>query len=93
MIYEWDERKNQKNYRKHGVWFEEAQTIWQDPFALEFYDVVHSADEERFIRIGYSAAQKILVVVFCERHSGKSIRIISARKATSLEKGFYEKRV
>jgi uncharacterized DUF497 family protein len=83
--FEWDETKNTLNFEKHAVWFEEAQTVWVDPHAAEFFDPDHSAAEDRFIRVGYSGKERILLVVFCERHSGTTIRIISARKATPKE--------
>ena len=91
MIYGWDEVKNHKNYRKHGVWFEEAQTIWADGRSTEFFDPESSDDEDRFIRIGHSKQLNILLVVFCERRDGRMIRIISARKATAKEREQYEK--
>ena len=81
------------NYRKHGLWFEEAQTIWADSHSVEFFDLEHSDNEDRFLRIGYSTRARLLIVAFCERKSGKSIRIISARKATSKEVTQYEERV
>jgi uncharacterized DUF497 family protein len=93
MRFEWDEHKNSLNYRKHGVWFEEAQTIWADGYSIEFFDPDHSNDEDRFIRIGYSGNIRLLVVAFCERQSGKSVRIISARKATNKEGKQYEERI
>lgn len=88
--FEWDDDKNQSNFRKHGLWFEEAKTLWADPTALEFYDPEHSADEDRFIRIGHSSASQVLMVVFCERDRGSIVRIISARPATAKEKKQYE---
>ena len=91
MRFEWDENKNGSNYRKHGVWFEEAQTIWVDSESAEFIDPEHSSNEDRFIRIGHSTIGRILLVVFCERAEGPTIRIISARKATTQEVKDYEK--
>jgi uncharacterized protein len=88
--FEWDEDKNLANFKKHGVWFEEAQTIWTDRSSQEFFDPEHSDDEERFIRIGRSSSPNLLLVVFCEREGGTIIRIISARKATSKERKEYE---
>jgi hypothetical protein len=90
VTFERHEEKNSANCRKHGVWFEEAQTVWADPGAVEFHDPEHSAGEERFIRIGYSSASRILLVVFCEREQGRVIRIIGARKATPRERKQYE---
>jgi len=89
MRFEWDETKNRANYRKHRVWFEEAQTTWQDQHADEFFDPSHSHDEERFIRVGYSLLNRILLVVFCE-YDAEAVRIISARKATPKERKEYE---
>ena len=92
MDYQWDEEKNQANYEKHAVWFEEAQTVWGDPYALEFFDPEHSIKEDRFLKIGTSTRQRTLFIVFCER-DGDKIRIISARKCTKKEREFYEKRI
>ncbi len=91
MSFGWDEEKNQRNHAKHGVWFEEAQTIWADPLSLEFFDPEHSDDEERYIRVGHSTLSRLLLVVFCERDEGLAVRIISARKATRSERDEYEK--
>ena len=89
--FEWDERKSRSNARKHGVWFEEAQTVWADENSVEFFDPEHSATEDRFIRIGHSTRAHLLLVVFCERQEDRVIRIISARKATKKEERQYEK--
>lgn len=93
MIFEWDEEKNHSNYMKHWVRFEEAHEIWLDEYALEFYDSDNSITEDRFVRIGSTKVRGLLTVIFCERESGKVLRIISARKATKREKGVYESRV
>ena len=90
MNFEWDEAKNAANFDKHGIWFEEAQTVWADPHAMEFLDPDHSATEDRFIRIGYSTRGRILRVVFCERNCSETVRIIPSRKATSKEFKTYE---
>ena len=90
MRFTWDESKNTANFREHGVWFEEAQTVWTDPLAAEFFDPEHSAEEERFIRVGYSRKERLLLVVFCEREDGSTVRIISARKATAKESKTHE---
>ncbi len=89
MLFEWDEDKNHANYYKHRVWFEEAQSIWADEGANEFFDPEHSENEDRYIRIGYSAASRLLLVAFCER-DGDVIRLISARRATKSERSQYE---
>ncbi len=85
------EKKNLSNFKKHGVWFEEAQTVWADSESVEFFDPEHSSNEDRFIRIGHSTRGRILLVVFCERSEGSTIRIISARKTTTREMRAYEK--
>jgi uncharacterized DUF497 family protein len=90
MRFEWDESKNLANYRKHGVWFEEAQTVWADARSVEFFDPEHSETENRFLRIGHSTGGRLLLIVFCERDSRGLIRIISSRKATSKEGKSYE---
>ena len=92
MEFEWDENKSQNNYKKHGIRFEEAQTVFLDSKAIEFFDENHSESEDRYIRLGYSRHNNILLIVFCERVVN-IIRIISARKATTLERRLYEKRV
>jgi len=90
LRFDWDERKNRVNRTKHGIWFEEAQSVFQDPCARLFYDPEHSEGEDRFILLGVSSAARTLVVIHCYRGSDSMIRIISARKATRKELGFYE---
>ncbi len=90
MKYTWDDKKNASNYEKHGVWFEEAQTVFSDTNALEAFDGPHSEDEERFIVLGLSTLPRLLIIVFCERIE-EEIRIISARKATKMEARSYER--
>jgi uncharacterized DUF497 family protein len=90
MKFEWDEPKNQSNFSKHSIWFEEAQTVWADSASVEFLDPEHSKEEDRFIRVGHSTNSRILLIVFCEREGGSIIRIISARKANSRERKQYE---
>ena len=91
--FEWDEEKNLSNFHKHGVWFEEAQTVFYDCNARVFFDQDHSSSEDRFLIIGCSSAARILIVVHCYRSAEKEIRIISARKATKKERRDYEERV
>ena len=86
---EWDETKNRQNVKKHGVSFEEAQTVFLDDFAIRFYDPDHSEDEDRFIMLGISFKLRVLVVCHCHRESDQVIRIISARKATRQEAKHY----
>ena len=88
LTFEWDESKARENLRKHQVRFEEAKTIFADPFSVTIPDPDHSLDESRFVDIGYSAAGRILVVVYTER--GENIRIISSRQATRAERKVYE---
>jgi uncharacterized DUF497 family protein len=90
LRFDWDERKNKSNRIKHGVWFEEAQSVFNDPHGRLFYDPEHSKGEERFILLGVSSAARTLVVVHCYRESDAVIRIISTRKATRKEARFYE---
>jgi len=71
------------------VSFDEAQSVFYDEFALQFFDDEHSEDEERFILLGLSDQRRLLMVCHCERQQGNSVRIISARKATKNEARFY----
>ena len=64
MRFEWDDQKSRSNHHKHGIWFEEAQTVWADENSVEFYDPEHSATEDRFIRIGRSTGTRLLLVIF-----------------------------
>ena len=87
--FEWHPSKATANLKKHQVSFEEAQTVFYDEFAVQFFDEAHSANEERFLMLGMSAQSKLLIVCHCEREGGDIIRIISARKATKRESAFY----
>ena len=87
--FEWDERKNRANKRKHKVSFEEAQTVFIDENALRFFDPDHSEDEDRFIILGMSFSLRVLVVCHCYRENESVIRIISARKADRREQSDY----
>ena len=86
--FEWDKLKAVVNKRKHGVSFEEAQTVFYDENAVLFDDPDHSRSEDRFIMLGMSYKLRALVVSCCERH-GDVIRIISARKAARHEAQYY----
>ncbi len=90
MILEWDPQKAIANLAKHGVDFHEAGTVWDDPLAATFPDPEHSIEEPRFTTIGASLSGRILVIAHTDR--GKAIRIISARRATSRERKFYEEK-
>ena len=88
--FEWSVAKARANISKHGVSFEEAQSIFYDDYAQQFFDDEHSEDEQRFILLGISNQSRILIVCHCERAGGEVIRIISARKATRNERKYYE---
>jgi len=89
LKFEWDENKNRSNQRKHSVSFSEARTAFYDESALEFFDPDHSEDEDRFILLGSSFNLKTLVICHCYREDETVIRIISARKADSIEERTY----
>ena len=88
LLFEWDRKKAKRNFVKHKINFEEATTIFGDPNSIIIKDTIHSIDEERFIIIGRSIKNKLLVAVHCERQD--RIRIINARKATHRERRTYE---
>lgn len=88
MQFEWDPEKAKKNIKKHKISFDEAVTVFYDPLSATFNDPDHSADENRFITIGYSSHNRLLVVSNTER--GKAIRIINARLATARERKRHE---
>lgn len=73
---------------KHGVSFEEAKTVFDDPLYVDFYDPDHSEDEERYLIVGQSSQERLLIVSYTER--GDSIRLISAREVTRSEQESYE---
>jgi uncharacterized DUF497 family protein len=84
-MYAWDEEKSRKNQIKHGVGFQEAQTVFEDPLAL-IGPNENGSDEARQIIIGYSSRNRQLFVVFFEEEEDGTIRIISARKLTRADK-------
>ncbi len=86
--FEWNPQKAKANLQKHQIDFEEASTIFDDPQFITFLDEEHSADEERYITIGLSNKNRLLMVAHTERSD--KIRIISARKATKNEEKFYQ---
>lgn len=88
MEFEWDETKAGINQKKHGVSFEEAKTVFDNPLALIFDDEEHSVNERRKIIIGHSRNNRLLLVSYTERTN--AIRIISARLATRREREDYE---
>jgi uncharacterized protein len=88
MQFDWDQKKAQRNVRKHRLSFEEAATVFYDPLSATFDDPDHSEEESRFITIGYSSQNRLCVVVHAERKD--ILRIISARPATAQERKRYE---
>ncbi len=92
MEFEWDDAKAEGNFKKHGVRFSEAVTIWLDETSVEISDIEHSSQEERWIRLGISRKANLLVVVYCEKTEDDRIRIISARPATKNESKQYNSR-
>ena len=88
MTFEWDEAKAAANLAKHGVGFDEAKTVFDDPLYVDFYDPEHSVDESRYIIIGKSRQGRLLIVSYTERND--AIRLIGARELTATERAAYE---
>lgn len=88
MRFEWDVNKAKSNLNKHDISLEEAQTVFKDDLSITVSDPDHSGDEERLITVGQSSEKRLLVVIHTER--GKTIRLISARKANRAEHKKYE---
>jgi uncharacterized DUF497 family protein len=93
LRFEWDERKNRSNKKKHGVSFEEARSVFLDENARLIDDPDHSEDEDRFVLMGISEVLRVLLVCHCYRQDGDVIRIVSARRADPEERSSYEERV
>jgi len=89
LRFEWDPGKSTGNLRRHGVSFEDASTVFVDENAIFINDPDHSLGEDRFILLGLSASLRVLIVCHCYRAEGRSIRIISARKADGQERMVY----
>ena len=89
ISFTWDERKNRQNQKKHGVSFEEAQSVFFDDEAREFFDPDHSQDEARFLLVGRSYRLRVLLICHCYREREGVIRIVSARRATKKERAAY----
>jgi hypothetical protein len=85
LRFAWDKRKNNENIKKHKVSFEEAETVFKDENAIQYFDPDHSDDEDRFILLGVSTRRRVLVVCHCFRESELVVRIISARRADKSE--------
>jgi hypothetical protein len=88
LLFEWDPNKAKENIETHGISFDEGSTAFGDTLSLAIYDPLHSEEEDRFILIGNSHRNRLLVIVHTER--AENIRIISARKATKKERKQYE---
>lgn len=88
--FEWDKQKALSNLEKHGISFQEAQSVFYDDYAVQFFDTEHSEDEDHFILLGMSNVGNLLIVCHCERGEN-AIRIISARKATRTEAKYYRR--
>ena len=88
MLFAWDQKKAATNLVKHGISFEQAVTVFDDPLSDTFPDSDHSLQENRFIIIGSAKSGKILVVAHTD--DGALVRIISAREATYRERKSYE---
>jgi uncharacterized DUF497 family protein len=88
LLFEWDPNKAKENLEMHGVSFDEASTAFRDTLSLAIYDPLHSEQEDRFVLIGSSHRNRLLVIVHTER--GDNIRLISARKASKKERKQYE---
>jgi uncharacterized DUF497 family protein len=91
LHFTWDPVKNDSNQEKHGVSFEEAQTVFFDDAAMEFFDYGHSKEEDRFLLLGQSFTLRTLMVCHCFREADQVIRLISARKATTKERKTYQR--
>lgn len=89
LKFEWNNKKDKANIKKHGVSFDEARTVFYDEYAIQFHDPEHSESEDRFLLLGTSFKLKALVVCHCFRRDETVVRIISARKADKDEKQVY----
>jgi uncharacterized DUF497 family protein len=89
VYFEWDPDKAAANLEKHGVRFEDAATVFQDPLAETYDDPDHSEGEQRFLTFGLAPDGRALVVAHCDRSD--RVRIIHARQMTRREKRQYEK--
>ena len=91
MEVEWDPAKAEANLRKHGVSFEEAATVLEDPLSITLDDPDHSGSEQRFLLLGHATTERLIIVAITERHP--AIRIISARLMTPRERRAYEQEI
>jgi len=91
ITFEWDETKNKVNFQKHGVSFEEAESVFFDEYALLIADPDHSENEDRFVLLGLSVKLRLLLVCHCFEVDDDLIRIISCRKAKRKEMSLYQR--
>ena len=89
LSFQWDKKKDQANFKKHGIHFSEASTVFFDENAREYFDPDHSENEDRFLMLGMSRSLRVLLVSYCYRDADKIIRIISSRKADNNETRHY----
>jgi uncharacterized protein len=89
--FTWDDLKSRQNQRKYGVSFEEAESVFFDEKAREYFDPDHSDEEDRFPLVGRSYGLRMLLVCHCYREDERVIRIISARRATRTERSAYQR--
>ena len=92
LRFEWDAAKSRHNARKHGVTFDEAETVFLDEEAILIGDPEHSEREDRFVLLGLSMKLRALIVCHCYREHDSVVRIISARKADPQERRLYQAR-
>ena len=90
LLFEWDPAKARRNIETHGISFDESSTAFKDTLSVTIHDPLHSYEEDRFVLLGNSHRNRLLVIVHTER--GNKIRIISARRATKKERKQYEER-
>ncbi len=91
IAFEWDESKNKANLQKHGISFEEAESVFYDQYALLIADPDHSETEDRFLLMGLSAKLRLLLVCHCFEVDDGLIRVISCRKASTQEMSLYRR--
>lgn len=89
MKFEWDQKKNIINKKKHGISFEQAIHVFSDPNLISFFDIEHSCEEDREILLGKIGGGHLLILYVVITQRKDVIRLISARKATNKEERFY----
>lgn len=89
MRFEWDDRKAQSNEKKHGISFNEAETVFYDENARLLHDTEHSSEEDRYVMLGMSDSLSLLTVCHVYKEDEETIRIFSARRANKREQQQY----